>query len=237
MGGVRGADGPGRKIAMLSLVLAESALELVPGGVARHPSVVSHAGRLDRAPEDILLDSSWHFAAMKGMRDGFRRGRPDIVHTSLLAITSTPLYLRGEISVYVHAIDDVVIRLGAGTRMPKSYHRFAGVVEKLYREGSVGCGEKTLLEMDRMPFGDLMDEIGPSRVLGLSVIGTGSTCRRVASEARSDSCIVVGGFPKGHFSKRTEKAMDELYSIHRDPLDAHVAVARVAYECEKIIFI
>ncbi len=50
---------------MLSLVLVESALELIPRSIQKHPSVVSHSQKLGKYPSEILLDNSWHFAAMK----------------------------------------------------------------------------------------------------------------------------------------------------------------------------
>jgi len=53
---------------MISLILSESALELVPNELEEHPSVVSHAKKLGKYPSDILLNNSWHFAAMKGIK-------------------------------------------------------------------------------------------------------------------------------------------------------------------------
>ena len=50
---------------MLSLIVAESALELVPKEIQQHNSVISHSKKLGKKPSEILLDNSWHFAAMK----------------------------------------------------------------------------------------------------------------------------------------------------------------------------
>ena len=50
---------------MISLILAESSLELVPEELTSHPSIISHAQRLGKESFEILLDNSWHFAAMK----------------------------------------------------------------------------------------------------------------------------------------------------------------------------
>jgi rRNA small subunit pseudouridine methyltransferase Nep1 len=60
---------------MISLIIAESALELVPKKLRNHPSVISHAQKLQKKSSEILLDNSWHFAAMKGIEDEFKRGR------------------------------------------------------------------------------------------------------------------------------------------------------------------
>ena len=44
---------------MISLILSESALELVPYELEEHPSVISHAKKLGKHPSDILLDNSF----------------------------------------------------------------------------------------------------------------------------------------------------------------------------------
>ena len=124
---------------MISLVIAESALEMVPPELYGHPAVRSHARRTRGGKrQHMLLDNSWHYAAMKGMPDAARRGRPDLVHLALVTATSAPLYrLRRALEVYVHTADGCMIRLGPGVRVPKSYHRFAGLVETLYETGVI----------------------------------------------------------------------------------------------------
>ena len=59
---------------MLSLVIAESALELIPTKLLKHNSVLASARRFNKKPSEILLDVSWHFAAMKGIEDEIKRG-------------------------------------------------------------------------------------------------------------------------------------------------------------------
>ena len=97
---------------MISLILAESSLELVPENLQTHASVISHAQKLKKNPSEILLDNSWHFAAMKGMNNEIKRGRPDLVHFCILEATTIPLYQKNKIKIYVHTIDDNVIYFG-----------------------------------------------------------------------------------------------------------------------------
>ncbi|MDE0266966.1 MAG: ribosome biogenesis protein [Thaumarchaeota archaeon] len=124
---------------MISLVIAESALEMVPPELYGHPAVRAHARRTRGGKrQNMLLDNSWHYAAMKDMPDAARRGRPDLVHLALVTATSAPLYrLRRALEVYVHTADGCMISLGPGVRIPKSYHRFAGLVETLYETGVI----------------------------------------------------------------------------------------------------
>ena len=122
---------------MVFLILAESALELVPSELKHHPSVISNARKLGKNTSEILLDNSWHFAAMKGIDNELKRGRPDLVHFSVLEATTIPLYLKNKLKIFVHTIDDKVIYFGQNVHVPKSYHRFAGLIEKLYQEKKI----------------------------------------------------------------------------------------------------
>ena len=148
---------------MISVILSESSLELVPNELKHHPSVVSHARKLGKRPSEILLDNSWHFAAMKGIKNEMKRGRPDLVHFSILEATTIPLYLQNKIKFYVHTIDDKVIYFGENVHIPKSYHRFEGVIEKLYQEKKITTNNDVLLEIKDKTFSELLDEIKPSK--------------------------------------------------------------------------
>jgi len=185
---------------LLSLVLAESALELVPKELQNHNSVLAFSKRLNKKPSEVILDISWHYAAMKGIKNEIKRGRPDLVHFCLLEACSIPLYFQKNLRVYVHTIDDKVIFIGENIRLPKSYHRFVGLIEKLYSLGKIEEGGKKLLEMKNMSFGDLIDKIQPKKIIGLSTKGGLTSYEKLAHLIDDDSCVVVGGFPKGHFS-------------------------------------
>ena len=220
---------------MLSLVIAESALELVPPELQKHNSVLASARRSKKKPSEILLDISWHFAAMKGIKDEIKRGRPDLVHFSLLESCSIPLYFEKRLKVYVHTVDDKVIFVGQNVRLPKSYHRFIGLIEKLYSTGEVEEDNKTLLEIKKMDFASLMDKIKPKQIVGLSTKGISSSYQQLAQELDNETCLVVGGFAKGHFSDRIKKHFDRTISVNKNALEAHVIISRVLYEYEKRI--
>jgi rRNA small subunit pseudouridine methyltransferase Nep1 len=221
---------------MLSLVLAESSLELVPKELQQHNSVISQSRKLGKNPSEILLDNSWHFGAMKGIKDEIKRGRPDLVHISLLEACTIPLYYEKKITIYVHTIEDKVIFIGKDVRLPKSYHRFAGLIEKLFLEKVIQANGNNLLEIKDMTFDQLLEEISPKRIIGLSTQGIKSSCENVAKKLTGDSCLVIGGFPKGNFSDKIKKRFEYLVSVNNAPLESHVVISRVLYEYEKTIF-
>ena len=190
---------------------------------------------MDKKPSQVLLDVSWHFAAMKGIKDEIKRGRPDLIHLCLLEACTIPLYFEKKLRVYVHTIDDKVIFVGENVRLPKSYHRFVGLIEKLYSAGKIEEGGKKLLEVKDMTFSDLIDKIDAKNVIGLSTKGRTSSYEKLAQNINEDSCIVIGGFSKGHFSDKMLKRVDSLVSVDKKSLEAHVVISRLLYEYEKRI--
>jgi rRNA small subunit pseudouridine methyltransferase Nep1 len=221
---------------MISLILAESSLELIPEELKSHTSVVSHAQKLGKKPSEILLDNSWHFAAMKGIKDEIKRGRPDLVHFCILEATTIPLYKKNKIKIYIHTTDDKVIYVGENVNIPKSYHRFEGLIEKLFLEKIIEANGNVLLEIKEKSFSDLIDEIKPSKIIGLSSKGQKHSFENTVLEMPENCCLVVGGFQKGHFSDAVQSRINQLISIEDSSFEAHVVVARMLYEYEKTIF-
>ena len=221
---------------MISLVLAESALELVPLELQDHSSVLSHAQKLGKNPSEILLDNSWHFAAMKGINNEIKRGRPDLVHFSILEATTIPLYLQNKIKIYIHTIDDKVIYIGENVHIPKSYHRFEGLIEKLFLEKTIRFDTSILLEIKEKSFSELINEIKPSKIIGFSTKGELSSFEKISSEISDNTCLIIGGFQKGHFSESTKNKINHLFSVDNLSYEAHVVVARILYEYEKTVF-
>jgi rRNA small subunit pseudouridine methyltransferase Nep1 len=221
---------------MISLIISESALELVPFELEDHPSVISHARKLGKYSSEILLDNSWHFAAMKGIKNEIKRGRPDLVHFSILEATTIPLYLQNKLNLFVHTIDDKVIHFGKNVHLPKSYHRFEGVIEKLYQEKKITIKNELLLEIKDQTFLELIDEINPLKIIGFSTEGQLSSYEKIAAQIPDNSCIVIGGFQKGHFSDSVQNKITDLFSIGNESFEGHVIVSRILYEYEKTIF-
>ena len=174
---------------------------------------------------------------MKRLPDSLKRGRPDIVHFALMEALSTPLFMNMGLKVYVHTANDMIISIADNLRLPKSYFRFERLMVNLFREKVIKSDEGSILmKLSYGSFSDLIDVIKPDLVIGLSTVGIQSKAQKVAENAqRADRCsIVVGGFAKGHFSERVTRSLGPTYSINNIALEAHVVIARILYECEKL---
>ncbi len=173
---------------VLSLVLAESSIELVPNELVNHPSILSSARRNGRNPRTLILDQSYHHAAILQLGpSGGRRGRPDIAHLSLLAALGSP---------------------------------YSG---------------RPLLSLKSGSLRSLLREISGDLVVALTTEGTLQPMDVVAAKLAEygNPVVLVGGFPRGHFSREVTSSANEIYRISRHSLDAWTVVARAIYDYEK----
>ncbi len=250
---------------MVSLLIAEAALETVPVQIVDHPSVRNHAKRMGKPPDQTLLDRSYHHSAMvhANLESQWKRGRPDIVHFALIEALSTPLFMTGRLNVYLHTINDRLIYIGGNLRIPKSYFRFEALMIDLFKKKIIRPGNDNeyadnnynindnkknrntniLLQLhEDMTFEKVIrNMVKPSRLVGLSTVGVQSNAKSIVVENVSvkstDCAFVIGGFAKGHFSNNTLALLNRVYSIAEYRLEAHVVIARMLYECEKLLHI
>lgn len=215
----------------LNFILTESALELIPEEVRNNRAVLADAKRRGVDPSRILLDRSIHHAAMQRLTDEFKRGRPDLVHITLLSVTSTPLYQDGEVKVFIHTNNDIVLEFEEKTRPPKSYPRFRNLIEGVLSEKPrVG-----LIRAHDSSFSALVKTLRADLVVGLSILGKSRSLEETAAQiaTNNSSAVLIGGFPRGHFSPTTLKAVDQLVRIDERSFDAHVVASRLIYEVER----
>jgi len=224
----------------LTMVIAESALQLVPEEIQVHSQIKQYARRREKAAGEVLLDRAFHDLAMRKLArihyrvPPERMGRPDIVHNTLLQVLETPLNWEGQLRVFVHTQDDHVIWINPTVRLPKNYTRFVGLLEHLYKEKQVPNRNEPLLRLYQADLPHLIQQLKPTKVLGFSTLGQPMLMRNVALLASGlrEPLVVIGGFPRGHFSSKTRRVIDGIYAVDRQPLDAWVVAGRFIYDFE-----
>jgi rRNA small subunit pseudouridine methyltransferase Nep1 len=220
---------------VLTLVLAESSIELVPNELVRHPAILEWAQRKGKDPRSLILDQTYHHSAILrlGAR-GVGRGRPDIAHFSLLLALGSPLNLSGELKCYVHTRDNNIIDVNSKARLPRNTDRFTSLLEQLYQNRVVPPTGQRLLSIKHGSIGNLLNELS-GMVIALTTMGLPKHMDEVA--LRLTEChkpvLLVGGFPKGHFSKETLSKVKESYQIYSQGLEAGTVVARSIYDYER----
>jgi len=230
------------RILSLSIILAESALELIPKELHNNPIIVRSARKRNKRPSEMLLDISLHYKAMKSLPLWYKRGRPDIIHISLLNILSSPLNYEGMVNVYIHTFNNIVIFIDPKTRIPKNYNRFVGLIEQLLTIGRVPPdSDKPLMWIKSSSISDLVKDVGCSDVILMheegEFLSPYKLGKLIASKILSNEniCIVVGGFQRGDFSEETMRIATKRISIYRKSLPTWIVVDRVIGGVEEVL--
>jgi rRNA small subunit pseudouridine methyltransferase Nep1 len=223
---------------LFTVVIAESGLEPIPKQLWKHRLIRKYVQKRGKDPRFLLLDRSYHHAAMKTLEEAERRGRPDIVHFSLLEALGSPLCKEGLLQVYTHTIADSMISVNKETRLPRNYNRFLGLMEQLLELKHIpseGSPLLTLTEDVTLP--RLIEKTKPDYVVTFSRKGTAKTLEKTVSEfvKKKNPVAIIGGFPHGTLSETTTKLADDVVSIDREMLEAWTVVARIIYEYERQI--
>lgn len=212
---------------MLTIVLGEAELELVPAPLQAAPSVKRRARERRRAPEHLLLDQAADHKAMGALPEGDRRGRPDITHLVVLLAHDSPLAARGQVRVLVHTRHDELIRVRPDMRPPRAQATFYKLCEDLLRQGRVPL-EKPLMTVERgRSISDVLVTEARGPVVILSESGERARSPDFARLAREhpDVTLVLGGFPKGTW--RSPPRADLSLRVADAPLTAASALVPV----------
>ncbi|MFP4006078.1 MAG: 16S rRNA methyltransferase [Candidatus Hadarchaeia archaeon] len=213
---------------MLHLILADSELERVPKEISGEPLIREEARKRGKDPTEILLNSNYHHGIMEEMVDSYRRGRPDLVHVCMLYALESPLNKDNMLRLYIHTRNDEVIKVKPKTRIPRSFNRFVGLIEQLFKEGGVPPGDP-LMELEKSSLKDIVKEIQPERTFIFSSKGVDLTETNCKHDFSSEDplCAVIGGFPKGDFISNVESLSDSVVSIYPKPLNSVTVVGHV----------
>ena len=224
-------------MAKVRIALVESALELVPREIMGHPAVVNNARKRGKKPSEVLLDVSIHYSAMKSLPDRYKRGRPDIIHLSLLNALSSPLNLEGYLEFYIHTIQDQVIFVNPKMRPPRDYRRFIGLMEQLLTIGKVPPESKEpLMYVKTLTIKDLIKRLGVKYTILLSEKGDLVTPDKIATLAiRENTLILIGGFAHGDFGREVYEVASDILAIYPRALDTWIVISRVIEACERVL--
>ncbi len=200
-------------------LLVESSIERIPKELWTHPAVKADCKRRHRSPSKILLYTPIHYTAMIDNNiPPQKRGRPDILHRTLLILLDSPINKSGLLDIYIHTINDLIIWVNPIVRLPLDYYRFEGLIIQLLEKGRVppegsdiflkilyGCSLKDLVK-DRLVF--LLTEKGEriNRDILSKLIG---------------NVIILGAFQEGDYRSDILELAD--YKISVSPYTHHAS--------------
>jgi rRNA small subunit pseudouridine methyltransferase Nep1 len=216
---------------LLSLILVDSELEIVPREYWSHPAVVVNARKRKKKPSRVLLDTNLHHSIFKDPAERNRRGRPDIVHQFLLIGLESMLNIDGGLKLYVHTRNDELITISPMTRLPKNYNRYFGLFEELFNSGAVPPGGDPLITLRQgMGLPEVLESVkenGPKgyREVAITLDSSGDRSNAYDSfgslgKGPFHVICMIGGFPSGSYRSDPGTLSDFTMSFHEDELKA-----------------
>ncbi|UCF08647.1 MAG: 16S rRNA methyltransferase [Thermoplasmata archaeon] len=218
---------------MIHMVFADASLELVPSNLLSHPAVKKYAQRYNKGT-CILLDDSYHHAAMRNLAHWEKRGRPDIVHFCLLETLGSPLCKEEKMKVHVHTWEGHHLEIAPETRLPRNYMRFKGLFEQVLDQKGTKGGLISVEE--KVPIKALIQNLQCKEVIGFSRKGETKKLGEVFSDRDMEEniAVLVGAFPRGAFSESVTEAITHMIAIYPEPLEAWIVTSRVLTQLEML---
>ena len=183
----------------LTLILAESEIEIIPSSIRFHPQIKSYAKSKNKPASELLLDASYHHAAMKKLPDSSRRGRPDIVHRCALFALDSAINKKGLLKLYIHTRNEKIIWINPKTRLPRQYHRFIGLMEQLMKKNRIETANEVLLSIEPKSLKELLSEQEGETFLLWEQGKKSSFFEMCKNVKHLPLTVVIGGFPHGDF--------------------------------------
>jgi rRNA small subunit pseudouridine methyltransferase Nep1 len=224
---------------LLTLIIAEAALETVPKKIWNHPAVRHNAKRAGKPPGHLLLDRSLHHSAMKKLAESEKRGRPDITHFALLEALGSPLNKEKLLQIYVHTRQNYTITVNPEIRLPKNYNRFTGLIEQLFQLKKVPSEGEALLKLENKTLPELINDFKADYITAFTRTGQPKTLEEAVTTLQTEQkpAVIIGGFPHGNFTKTTIQLTDETVCVDHEMLEAWTLTSRVIYEWERALSI
>jgi rRNA small subunit pseudouridine methyltransferase Nep1 len=225
-------------VGTLHLVLAESALELVPEELWSHPAVAKSARARNKRPGELLLEDTFHHSAMRAAakKNQFpgleRRGRPDIIHLCLLVALESRLNHEGSLRCWVHTRNDETIEVDPEIRLQRAQHRFNGLMEQLLLQGEVPPGaEKPLLRVhSETSLADAVKRTGARQIVLFDENGEDENVldeSLTADGQDQDLAVLIGGFPTGPLTSDLSGLSHKTIRLGSRPLTAWTVASEI----------
>ncbi len=212
---------------MLILLLVDCGIELIPNQLMNHPAVLKNLKTDDFATR--LLDNALHHSAMKGLTDFDKRGRPDIVHLSLLNALGSTLNKNGHLKIFMHTIQGDIFKIESDVRLPRNYNRFKGLIAQLVQEHRITFENNELISLVDGGLKSFLQAFQDPHIIMLSRQGKIFTdyCDIFPEDRSKNVIAVIGGFQKGTFSSKVQELSNNIVSVSEHPLDAWIVVSKV----------
>lgn len=220
---------------MLTILLVDTELELIPSKMTDDYAIRIHAKKRKKPAEKIILDSNFMHSAIERFFPGEsnRRGRPDILYHFLVVTMESILNKEGKLRIWVHTRNNRIIEIAPDVRLPKSYNRFVGLMEDLFDKGEIRANDKMLLKLHSGDLKTLMELSGSGSVKILSPTGERSSILSLLDPGESSNTVIIGGFSEGDFTSDVY-SLGKSYSIYPSELTIWSVAMELIAQYERV---
>ncbi|MHA2357425.1 MAG: hypothetical protein ACXABK_01475 [Candidatus Heimdallarchaeaceae archaeon] len=217
---------------LVTVLLAEAALEIFPSELLKDIKVRQYFSKLEKTPEEVILDTNYHSHLITDLEDLEKRGRPDIIHFSLLSCFGSILSRENRLNVIIHTYQNKVIHLNPDIRLPKNIDRFNGLIVQLFKEKLVPpSSQKPLMILSESTLSDLVIDLKKKHdlVLEFSVKGeqlTSSEYSKLIYEA-TNPLLIFGAYPQGELHNIPDDLVDKKIGIYEEGLDLFAVISQI----------
>lgn len=220
---------------MLTLIIADAELEIIPEEMHGDLAVRKYAKGKKKPVGEIILDSNYMHTSIDRYFPGesTRRGRPDIIHILLQVAMESILNKEGKLKVYIHTRNDLCITVSPEVRLPKSYNRFVGLVESLYKKREISSGGKSLLKLEEGKISEFLPKVSKGKLIVFSPDGEKKKMREIINSSE-DYTAIIGGFSEGDFISDIYP-LASAYSIFPEELTIWSVAGEVLAQYERVL--
>lgn len=220
---------------MITIIFFESALELIPESTRSHPLIRKEWQKnLKKKRRGILLDGALHRPIVDSLENREKRGRPDIIHHSLLNIVYSPLFMQGKIQVFIHTCNNLCIKIPPQWRVPVNYNRFCGLFSQLLLKKRVPLSGEPILTVNHCTLRKLLDQLGDSEIYLCDIPFESVKERNIMKNLTdllpfSSGVFLIGGFQHGEseFDRANLNQDLVILTIYNEVKPAWVIVAKI----------
>ncbi len=216
----------------LTILLAESSLEIFPEELLKTVQVRQYLSKLKKIPEEVILDASYHSNFMKDLKNAQKRGRPDIVHFTLLSCCGSIMAREQRLRVIIHTYQNKVIELNPEIRLPKNIDRFKGLILQLFKEKSIPPeSDAPLMSLRELSLSDLIKELRNNHdlVVEFSVKGEQLSSTKYSKKIydATNPLLIFGAYPHGEIENIPNELVDKKIAIYQEGLDLFAVISQI----------
>ena len=217
---------------LLTILLAEASIESFPEELMKDMKVRNYFSKLKKSPSEVMFDVNFHNQFTEDLKDVDRRGRPDIVHFTLLSCFGSILARVGRLQVIIHTYDDKVITLDPEIRLPKSIERFNGLILQLLKDGRLPpSGDQILMKLRESSLPDLVKDLRKKHdvIIEFSVKGeqlSSLEYSKIIFES-TNPLLIFGAFPHGEIKNIPSDMVDRKLGIYEEGLDLFAVISQI----------